>query len=99
MKGFPKTLNSKKDYQNIIDDFGYCKEVKRAYKGLLNSTKKWKFDKLLDDKEDANDGDNYKIMEDEERGLVQYKLVDNPNGKLFKLGFTKEEVQEVIDKC
>ena len=99
MRGFPKTLNSKKDYQNIIDDFGYGEEVKRAYQGLLNTSKKWQFDKLLDSKENADTGDNYKVMEDEERGLVQYKLVDNPEGKLFKIGFTIQEVQEVIDKC
>lgn len=99
MKGFPKTLNSKQDYQNIIDEFGYCKEVKRAYQGLLNTSKKWKFDKLLDSEDNADSGDNYKVMEDEDRGLVQYQLVDNPEGKIFKLGFTISEVEEVISKC
>ena len=99
MRGFPKNLNSKKDYKNIIDDFGYSKKVKEAYQGLLNTTTKWKFDKLLESKEDGDSGDNYKIMKDEERGLVQYKLVDNPDGKLYKLGFKINEVKEVIAKC
>ena len=99
MRGFPKNLNSKKDYKNIIDDFGYSKKVKEAYQGLLNTTTKWKFDKLLESKENGDSGDDYKIMEDEERGLVQYKLVDNPDGKLYKLGFKINEVKEVIAKC
>ena len=103
MRGFPKNLNSKKDYKNIIDDFGYSKKVKEAYQGLLNTTTKWKFDKLLESKEDGDSGDDYKIMEEtfpiDSNRIIQYKLVDNPDGKLYKLGFKINEVKEVIAKC
>jgi hypothetical protein len=37
--------------------------------------------------------------EEGEEKIVQFKLVDNPNGKIFRLGFTVDEVQEVIDQC
>ena len=99
MRGYPDYLNSRQDYDNIIEDFGYNEKTKRAYQGLLNSATKWEFDKVLDSEDEADKGDDYKVMEEEERGLVQYKRVENENGKIFKLGFTIEEVEEVIEKC
>ena len=103
MRGFPKVLNSKKDYENVINDFGYTSKVKRAYQGLLNTAKKYKFDKELAAESDRTGPEpEYKVMTQEEEGtetIVQYKLVDNPNGKIFKLGFTIDEVQEVINQC
>lgn len=105
MKGFPKILNSKADYQNVVDDFGYTQKVKKAYQALLETDKHYKFDKEIasPDKRTGPFPD-YKIMEvkDQETEItkiVQYKLVDNPNSKLKDLGFTKSKVQEVIDKC
>lgn len=92
-------LNTRQDYENKIEEKGYSEEVKKYFQGLLNSATKWQFDKVLDSEQDANNGDDYKVMEDEERGLVQYELVDNPEGKIFKLGFTIEEVENIIDKC
>jgi len=99
MRGYPHVLNSRQDYNNVIEDFGYNEKVKRHYQGLLNSATKWQFDKVLDSEDEADEGDDYKTMEEEERGLVQYKKVTNENGKIFRLGFTVEEVKEVIEKC
>lgn len=103
MRGFPKVLNSRQDYENIINDFGYTAKVKRAYQGLLNTAQKYEFDKELAAESDrTGSAPEYKVMTQEEEGtekIVQYKLVDNPNGKIFKLGFTIDEVQEVIDQC
>ena len=103
MRGFPKVLNSRQDYENIISDFGYTAKVKRAYQGLLNTAKKYEFDKELAAESDRTSPEpEYKVMtqeEDEEEKIVQYKLVNNPDGKIFKLGFTIDEVQEVIDQC
>lgn len=103
MRGFPKVLNSKQDYENVISDFGYTAKVKRAYQGLLNTAKKYEFDKELATESDrTGPSPEYKVMTQEEEGeetIVQYKLVDNPNGKIFRLGFTVQEVQEVIDQC
>lgn len=103
MRGFPKVLNSRQDYENVINDFGYTAKVKRAYQGLLNTAQKYEFDKELAAESDRTGPEpDYKVMTQEEEGtetIVQYKLVDNPNGKIFKLGFTIDEVQEVIDQC
>lgn len=103
MKGFPKVLNSRQDYENIVEDFGYTKKVKRAYQGLLNTAEKYEFDKKLAAESDrTGPPPEYKVMTQEEEGtekIVQYKLVDNPDGKIFKLGFAIDEVEEVIEQC
>ena len=103
MRGFQKVLNSRQDYENIVSDFGYTAKVKRAYQGLLNTAKKYEFDKELAAESDrTGPAPEYKVMTQEEEGeekIVQFKLVDNPNGKIFRLGFTVDEVQEVIDQC
>jgi len=103
MRGFSKVLNSRQDYENIVNDFGYTAKVKRAYQGLLNTAKKYEFDKELAAESDRTGPEpEYKVMTQEEKGtekIVQFKLVDNPNGKIFRLGFTVQEVQEVIDQC
>jgi hypothetical protein len=103
MRGFPKVLNSRQDYKNVVNDFGYTAKVKRAYEGLLNTAEKYEFDKELAAESDrTGPAPEYKVMTQEEEGkekIVQFKLVDNLNGKIFRLGFTVEEVQEVIDQC
>jgi hypothetical protein len=103
MRGFPKVLNSRQDYKNVVNDFGYTAKIKRAYEGLLNTAEKYKFDKELAAESDrTGPAPEYKVMTQEEEGtetIVQYKLVDNPNGKIFKLGFTIDEVQEVVNQC
>jgi len=103
MRGFPKVLNSRQDYENIVSDFGYTEKVERAYQGLLNTAEKYEFDKELAAESDrTGPAPEYKVMTQEEEGtekIVQFKLVDNPNGKIFRLGFTIDEVQEVIDQC
>jgi len=103
MRGFPKVLNSRQDYENIVSDFGYTEKVKRAYQGLLNTAEKYEFDKELAAESDRTGPEpEYKVMTEEEEGtekIVQFKLVDNLDGKIFKLGFTIDEVQEVIDQC
>ena len=103
MRGFPKVLNSRQDYENVVNDFGYTAKVKRAYEGLLNTAEKYEFDKELAAESDrTGPAPEYKVMTQEEEGketIVQFKLVDNLNGKIFRLGFTVEEVQEVINQC
>lgn len=104
MIGFPKQLNSREDYDNVVEDFGYTLKTKRAYQGLLNTSKHYVFDRKLgpDEQPDGPEPDYIVMEEEQEDGTVkrtQSKLVENSNGKLFKLGFTVSDVQGVIDKC
>lgn len=104
MVGFPKQFNSREDYDNVVEDFGYIPDIKRVYQGLLNTAKHYVFDRELSPNEDPDGPEpNFIVIEegqeDETIKRTQSKLVENPDGKIFKLGFTVDEVQEVIDKC
>jgi hypothetical protein len=105
MKGFPKKLKTKKDYENIVNDFGYTQKVKEAYQALLETDKHYVFDKeLATEDERTGPEPEYKVMKEDDQEtktvrIVQYKLVDNLDSKLKELGFTESEVQEVIDLC
>ena len=104
MKGFPKQLNSKKDYENVVNDFGYCAKTKEAYQALLDTNKHYVFDRELATESDRDGATpDYKVMSeeqpDETERIVQYKLADNPDSKLKELGLMVSEVEEVINQC
>lgn len=96
MKGLPKSLNSKSDYMYVYNHMNenYYKPI---FKALLDSKDAWFFVEELKDKNGIVD-DTHKVVEDEEnKTFSQYELRENPNAKIFRLGFTVEEVQEIIE--
>lgn len=100
MKGFPKNLNTKEDYLYIKEHFERDLWVPEFQK-LLDTTSDWFFVKNLDKAEDGIDDDTHKIVEteissDEPSVISQYEFRENPDAKLYKLGFTVEEVQQLI---
>lgn len=100
MKGFPKHLNTKEDYLYIKEHFERDLWVPEFQK-LLDTTSDWFFVKNLDKAEDGIDDDTHKIVEteissDEPSVISQYEFRENPDAKLYKLGFTVEEVQQLI---
>lgn len=102
MHGFPKYLNSRADYENIIRDFGYTGEVKQAYQALLNTACHYVFDRELASGEDPDGPEpEYRVMEEQMPDgtikRIQFKLVDDPDSKLKQLGFTRQEVEEVVN--
>lgn len=100
MYGFPKTLNSRADYDNIINDFGYTAQVKMAYEALRDTDKHYVFDRELATAEPATGPEpDYRVVMDQDSRRFQYILVDNPNSKLKQLGFTMTEVEGVIARC
>lgn len=102
MYGFPKHLNSRADYENIVRDYGYCAEVKAAYQALLNTDRHYIFDRELTAGEQPDGLEpEYRVTEeympDGTIKRVQFKLIDNPNSKLKQLGFARQEIEEVIN--
>ena len=59
------------------------------------------FVKELAEGEAAPEGDTFKVVESEKTGTTEktrsvYELRESPTCKLFRLGFTKQEVEEAL---
>jgi hypothetical protein len=103
MKGYPKNLNTKEDYEYVRQHFP-ADQWKPDYQKLLDSEKDWFFDSVLDDAESGIEDATHKVMTSESEGengekittYAQYVLKINPTCKLLRLGFTEAEVQEAL---
>lgn len=106
MIGTPRVCKTASDYERIYQMAKEGKlpkqEVLNHLQGLLNTREKYVFDRVLEDSEEP-DGDSpqYTVVERElEDGTVerrQNKLEEDPNGRIFKLGFSVENIQKRID--
>lgn len=101
MKGIPKHLNTKFDYEYIRKNFPKEQYIP-FFQALLDTKKAWFFVKELQDGEIGVSDDTHKIeiqlsiFEEEKSKRYQYELRDNPNSLLNTIGYTEEEVQEII---
>lgn len=93
MRGFPKHLNSKQDYLNCIEEFP--QETKQELQRLLDSRFVWVATAVLDEDEAGIADDTHEIIETDD-GRVQRELIEDQNSELVRLGFTVEEVQEML---
>lgn len=93
MKGFPKYINTKADLENLIED--YPQETKDYVQTLIDTKDNWFPIELIGD---GLEDDTHKIYVDPEtKEKTQYELREDPNGPLFRLGFsTIKEAQEFI---
>ena len=99
MKGYPKCLNSKDDYLYVKDNFSRD-EWAGDFQALLDSVKDWFFVEMLESEEAGLTDDTHKVVVNEEgegdnatKTYAQYELKENPAAKIFRLGFTTEEVE------
>lgn len=102
MKGFPKHLNSKKDYLYIRAHFD--RELwLPEYQKLLDSRFDWFFVEDLESKEQGIEDDTHKIVETTDTETqttkyAQYEYRENPTAKIFRIGFTVAEVEELMNE-
>jgi len=102
MRGFPKHLNTREDYDlvhaAVLAGELPADKLLAAYDALLNTRQHYVFDRTLAADEPA-DGEEpeYRVMVEEQEGgtmqRTQYKLVDNPDARLCQLGFTVTEIE------
>lgn len=100
MKGYPKTLNTKEDYLYVKEHFDRSQWLPEFQK-LLDTRFGWFFEKHLDKESDGINDDTHKVVTleiDSENPTAydQYEYRENPQAKIFQLGFTVEEVSEII---
>lgn len=108
MVGFPKVLNSKEDYYYVKEHFDKSLWLP-AWEYLLNESKDWFFDKYLSSEEEAtNDSTHTHYLTesqndgtpvDADKKYTQLVYRTNETAKLFRIGFTEEEVKNVIESA
>ena len=108
MKGYPHHLNTKADYMYVHANFPR-EQWLPDFQALLDSTHDWFFEKHLDAKEDGLEDSTHKVVENKSEELdkegkpiekvtySQYELKENPLCKLNLIGFTVDEVLEIIN--
>ena len=107
MIGFPKNLNTKADYEYVRQHF--VPELWRPkFQELLDTEKDWFFVKELTSQEEGIEDDTHKIEEQLEQDDVeaqsaepakvfyQFEYRVNPDCKLLQLGYTHDEVVELL---
>lgn len=88
MRGFPKTLATKRDYMNCMKL--YPEETKRALRSLLAGRYRWEETGELADGDSGTEDAGHRV--DERDGKrVQMERREDPAARLFLLGFTVAE--------
>lgn len=102
MRDFPKHLNTKDDYMYVLNHFSKEK-VLPLFQNLLDTMKDWFFVRELGQQESVADTPTMKTIatennETKEITYAVYELQENPQCKLYRLGFSVEEVETIINK-
>jgi hypothetical protein len=102
MKGFPKVLATKEDYEMIRTEFPK-EEWLPKFKELLVGQNEWFFVKYLSNNEEGIEDETHKVITEENIGIedspskkAQYEFRHNPNCLLERIGYTEEEVLSII---
>lgn len=105
MVGFPKHLNTKQDYLYIKEHFPE-EQWLPEFQRLLDDRMAWESVKQLADSggklgkaEEGITDDIHKVVTVETDGKIerfQYELREDSRCKLYRLGFTVAEVEEIV---
>ena len=102
MKGYPKFLNTKADYEFVRQNFEKA-EWQGSFEELLATVKDWFFVKDLAAGEIGQSDETHKIIvepadqsADGKTHNYQYELKVNPKCKLLSIGYTVEEVEAIL---
>ena len=100
MTGYPKTLNSKYDYEYIRANFPRDK-WEPAFRALLDERLQWFNIGKLNAEDEGVEDETHKIITVEQMGTIekyQYELREDPNCSLIRLGFTVKEVESILNQ-
>ena len=99
MRGMPQTWNSKRDVLHCLDH--WPAQTKDALQRFIDSRYEWLIEKKLADGESGVEDDTHRVREvtDEDGNVIErYQLewAEDPNARLFRLGFTVQEAQDIV---
>lgn len=109
MQGYPKVLKTKFDYLFVKDHFKKS-YWQKDFETLINTQYHWVLDSVLQDSEEGIVDSTHKVLtteyptEDVEGNEViktqrlQYVYKEDPNCIMFKLGFTRAEVEAILQE-
>lgn len=99
MQGFPKHLNSKFDFEYVRENFPREKWTP-LFEDLLAEQKVWVCTKTLAVGETGVTDETHKIVESETVDKIivkyQYEYVNDENCRMFRLGYTAEEINRIL---
>ena len=100
MQGFPKHLNTKKDYDNCLSE--YPNETKEQLQRLLRDRLAWVTTGVVESGAGITD-DTHKVIEqnvgagdDAKTEKNQMEYIEDSNAEIFRLGFTVAEVEAIL---
>lgn len=100
MRGIPKHLNSKADYEYMRQNFPR-EEWEPVFQHLLDTQKDWFYVKELAKGEIGLSDDTHRVVVDsgmngQETKNYQYELRYNTDCTMAKLGYTEDEVKAIL---
>lgn len=102
MYGYPKRLNTKQDYYFVKENFPK-EQWQKDWQALLDSEKNWFPVKTYKKSGYGTEDETHKIVVQEpmEEGgqtyYIQMEYKADPNCKMARLGFTREEVVAALE--
>mgnify|MGYP006441505203 FL=1 len=106
MRNFPKTISNKNDVTNLLAE--YPEETKSYLQGLIDSDQVWLMTNKMDNADEGIADDTHKVevtYEKDEAGndtdvvaeKYQYEFMSDPNGEIFRLGYSSvAEVEALV---
>ena len=100
MKGFPKHLNTRYDVEYCLQN--YPEEARAFLAQKLAEVKQWQATGKLAAGDAGITDETHKVVEvkdqatQEVKERYQYEYKDDPNCELFRLEYTREEVEGIL---
>ena len=99
MIGYPSTLNDRADYEYVRANFPKS-EWQKDFQNLLDTVYEWfNMGKLADGDEGVTD-ETHKVVEggreEEKSERYQFEYKENPDARIFRLGYTVDEVKAIL---
>jgi hypothetical protein len=96
MKGYPKHLNTKQDYEYVLQNFPK-QRWEKDFEALLKSEKAWQVTKILASETEGVEDEMHKIIKSDDE-IVQMALKTDENSKMKKLGYSRNEIEKILGK-
>ena len=93
MRGFPRTITTKNDIQNLLQL--YPDETREVLRQLLDTRFVWRSTGAITEGAAGIQDATHRVMRTES-GLEQFALVEDENAKIFRMGLSVEEVEEML---